>query len=42
MPGLEISKGASAEHCMALSLNTKDETVIKMRKGFEEWQKYQQ
>jgi polar amino acid transport system substrate-binding protein len=42
MPGLEISKGASAEHCMALSLNTKDETVIKMRKGFEEWQKHQQ
>lgn len=40
--GLEISKGASAEHCMALSLNTKDETINKIRKGFEEWQKYQQ
>lgn len=40
--GLEISKGESAEHCMALSLNTKDETINKIRKGFEEWQKYQQ
>lgn len=40
--GLEISKGESAEHCMALSLNTEDETINKIRKGFKEWQKYQQ
>jgi len=40
--GLEISKDESAEHCMALSLNTKDETIDKIRKGFEKWQEYQQ
>ena len=40
--GLEISRGASAEHCMALSLNTKAETINKMRKGFKQWQKTQQ
>jgi polar amino acid transport system substrate-binding protein len=40
--GLEISKGESAEHCMALSLNTEDETINKISKGFKEWHKYQQ
>lgn len=39
--GLEISKGASAEHCMALSLATNTETMTKIRKGFEQWQKAQ-
>lgn len=42
MSGLEISKGESAEHCMALSLGTKAETIKKIKKGFEQWQKNQQ
>jgi len=42
MSGLEISKGASAEHCMALSLETNAETIKKIKKGFEQWQKTQQ
>ena len=41
MSGLEISKGESAEHCMALSLGTKPETIKKIKNGFEQWQKTQ-
>lgn len=39
--GLEISKDESAEHCMALSLDTNTETIKKIRKGFKLWQRTQ-
>jgi len=39
--GVAISQAESAEHCMALSLETNAETVKKIRNGFELWQKYQ-
>lgn len=40
--GLVIGEGKSVEHCMALSLGTKPETINKIRKGFKLWQKDQE
>ncbi|NQZ21225.1 MAG: transporter substrate-binding domain-containing protein [Colwellia sp.] len=40
--GLAIGEGESVEHCMALSLGTKPETINKIRTGFKLWQKEQE
>jgi polar amino acid transport system substrate-binding protein len=39
VPGLEMGQGKSVEHCMALSLGTKPETIEKIKQGFKQWQK---
>ncbi len=41
VPGLAIGESESVEHCMALSLGTNPETIIKIRKAFKQWQKDQ-
>lgn len=37
--GFAVGEGKSVEHCMALSLGTKPDTIKKIRKGFKQWQK---